>query len=265
MLDFFGYAGGLVMGFTLGLLGGGGSILAVPIFVYLFRLAPTVATGYSLCVVGIAASIGAYRNHCANTIQYRTGLLFAIPSFLGVFSARVFLLPSLPEVIFESGAFSLSKDSFVMLVFALVMSAASYSMIRGRKNDAPIKLQSTTRNIFIAMQGLIVGTTAGFVGAGGGFLIVPALVLFSRLPMKEAIGTSLFIIALQSLVGFSGEVAVNKGSIDWSFLAIFACLSIVGILMGTFATKFISGDKLKKGFGFFVLVMAVFILYQQLG
>ncbi len=256
------FAAMVIMGLTLGLLGGGGSILTVPILVYLFAINPIEATAYSLFVVGLSAGIGAISYYKKKLIAFKVGIIFAVPAFLGVFSARAWLVPALPEEILRLSNFVLTKEILVMLVFAVLMILASYSMIRGRKEEKEVKEKKIVLPL-VALEGIVVGLLTGFVGAGGGFLIIPALVFFAGLPMKQAIGTSLMIISFKSLLGFSGDILAMP-NIDWHFLFGISLLSIVGIMIGTYLVQFVPEKKLKKVFGFFVLIMGLAILSEQL-
>lgn len=262
-MELAGYLASITMGVVLGLIGGGGSILTVPILVYLFQLSPTTATGYSLFIVGLTALIGGISYFRKGVVDVKTGLIFAAPSFLGVYLARAFLVPSLPVQIAQIGNFTLTKDFLIMAVFAALMVFASYSMIRTKTQPkqtahfSPLK-----RYLLIGLEGLLVGGITGFVGAGGGFLIIPALVLLVGLPMKTAVGTSLMIIAIKSLFGFIGDVQSNP-NIDWKFLITLALLAVVGIFAGSTLSQKIEEKKLKVAFGWFVLVMGSVILFEQ--
>ena len=256
-----GYLGALVVGLTLGLLGGGGSILTVPILVYVLGINPVLATAYSLFVVGTTSLVGALRNMIKGMVNVKVAVIFAIPAFVAVYLTRRYLVPAIPDEIFTAGDFTLTKDLAVMLFFAVIMLAASVSMIRGRKEkkvdeDAPLKVP------LIILEGVIVGVLTGLVGAGGGFLIIPALVLFANLPMKRAVATSLVIIAVKSLIGFVGDV--QNLVIDWPFLLTFTGFSIVGIFIGIYLNRFIDGKHLKKAFGWFVLLMGIYIIVKEL-
>ena len=256
----FGFAATILAGATMGLIGGGGSILTVPILVYLLEIPPVLATGYSLFVVGLSALVGSVNYFKLGLVNLKTGTIFAVPAFVGVFLARKFLVPALPVEIFNLGNLEVGRDLIVMGVFATVMILASFSMIRGgRESEQEGELQFNYP--LIALEGLIVGAVTGFVGAGGGFLIIPALVVLAKLPMKQAVGTSLMIIAVKSLFGFLGDL--GNQSIDWGFLALFCLLSIIGIYLGTYLSRFVSSGKLKTGFGWFVLIMGLFILAKE--
>ena len=256
----FGFAATILAGATMGLIGGGGSILTVPILVYLLEIPPVLATGYSLFVVELSALVGSVNYFKLGLVNLKAGTIFAVPAFVGVFLARKFLVPALPVEIFNLGNLVVGRDLIVMGVFATVMILASVSMIRGgSESEQEGELQFNYP--MIALEGLIVGAVTGFVGAGGGFLIIPALVVLAKLPMKQAVGTSLMIIAVKSLFGFLGDL--GNQSIDWGFLALFCLLSIIGIYLGTYLSRFVSSAKLKPGFGWFVLIMGLFILAKE--
>ena len=264
ILEILGYFGALVIGIVLGLIGGGGSILTVPVLVYLLGVNPVLATAYSLFVVGSSSLVGAIRNIPKKLIDFRTAIVFAIPAFISVYLTRLYLVPAIPEEIFKVSGFMVTKDIGIMLFFAIIMVIASISMIREKKNcDKNVKEEKVSYNYpLIVVEGLVVGLLTGIVGAGGGFLIIPALVLLAKLPMKKAVATSLLIIAVKSLIGFLGDV--QNLEIDWTFLLIFTGLSIGGIWLGVYLNNFIDGKKLKKGFGWFVLIMGIYIIWNEL-
>ncbi|UZD23254.1 sulfite exporter TauE/SafE family protein [Algoriphagus halophytocola] len=258
-----GYAAAVIIGVSLGLIGGGGSILTVPVLVYILGIDPVLATAYSLFVVGSTSLVGSFTYMKKELVDYKTALVFAIPSFIAVFLTRKFLVPAIPEHMFDLGSLEVTKNIGIMVFFAIIMFAASVSMIQGNgkkdvKEDSKVKFNIP----LIAIEGLVVGTITGIVGAGGGFLIIPALVLLAKLPMKKAVGTSLLIIAAKSLIGFLGDV--SNQVIDWKMLLIFTGLSIVGIFIGSSLSKKINEKVLKKGFGWFVLVMALYIISKEL-
>ena len=248
----------ILIGLILGLIGGGGSILAVPTLVYVLGVKPVEATAYSLFVVGIASLFGANRHYRLGNIDFKIGMMFAIPSFIGVFASRRWVLPKIPDELFVLGDYVFTKDIFLMVLFSLIMLLASFSMLSKR---TVFKHTQNHYHIKIVMDGLFVGLITGMVGAGGGFLIIPALVLFSGLEMKKAIGTSLMIIAMKSLFGFLGEFGFE---IDWQLLISFTVLAVIGIFVGVFIGRFFDGQKLKKSFGVFVLLMAVVIMMKEI-
>jgi uncharacterized membrane protein YfcA len=257
----YGLLGALVIGVVLGLTGGGGSILAVPVLVYILGVNPVTATAYSLFVVGTTALFGAIRNAQKGMIEYRIAFVFAVPAFIAVYLTRKLIIPAIPDTIFMFNEFVFTKDLAVMLFFAFIMLLASISMIRTRKEVAVKEIGIFNYPLMIT-EGFIVGALTGLVGAGGGFLIIPALVLFANLPMKKAVATSLMIIAIKSLIGFLGDV--GNIQINWEFLLLFTAFSIVGIVLGIYLSNFIEGKKLKKAFGWFVLVMAISIIIKEL-
>ncbi len=259
-----GYIGAALVGISLGLTGGGGSILTVPIMVYLFGINPVLATAYSLFVVGTTSMAGSIGFMKKGLVAYRAAIFYGIPSFLAVFLTRKYLIPAIPNPVLSVGELVLTKNIAIMTFFALIMMAASWSMIRSKKKDSSEggATEPDFRYLPLALQGSVVGVVTGIVGAGGGFLIVPALVILAKTPMKLAIGTSLLIISANSLIGFLGDVA-NR-SIDWWFLSLFGLLSLAGIFIGSWLSTKIDGRRLKKGFGWFVLLMGLFILTKEL-
>jgi hypothetical protein len=258
-----GFAAAILIGISLGLIGGGGSILTVPVLVYILGVNPVLATAYSLFVVGSTSLVGAATYMRKGLVNYKTALVFAVPSFIAVFLTRKFLVPALPDPLFTVGEAIITKNIGIMVFFALIMLAASYSMITTKKcvdcdEDEPVAFNFP----MIALEGSVVGLITGIVGAGGGFLIIPALVLLAKLPMKMAVGTSLLIIAAKSLIGFLGDLSTQ--TIDWQLLLIFTALSIVGIFIGSALSKKINEKVLKTGFGWFVLVMGIYIITKEL-
>ncbi len=258
-----GFAAAILIGISLGLIGGGGSILTVPVLVYILGVNPVLATAYSLFVVGSTSLVGAATYMRKGLVNYKTALVFAVPSFIAVFLTRKFLVPALPDPLFTVGEAIITKNIGIMVFFALIMLAASYSMITTKKcvdcdEDEPVAFNFP----MIALEGSVVGLITGIVGAGGGFLIIPALVLLAKLPMKMAVGTSLLIIAAKSLIGFLGDLSTQ--TIDWQLLLIFTALSIVGIFIGSALSKKINEEILKTGFGWFVLAMGIYIITKEL-
>ncbi len=262
VIEIIGYFGAFVVGLVLGLSGGGGSIITVPVMVYLIGINPITATAYSLFVVGSTSTIGAFQNFKKQLVDVKTAIIFAIPAFTFVYLTRRYLVPAIPEIVFTVNYFVFTKDIFIMLFFAIIMIIASFSMIRSKEDVPDLAFKKDINIILLVLIGIAVGLLTGIIGAGGGFLIIPALVLLAKLPMKKAIGTSLFIIAANSLIGFIGDL--QNMDIDWPFLFIFTGISIVGIIVGVYASKFIGGTKLKRGFGWFTLLVAFYIIYKEL-
>jgi len=263
-MEIIGYIASLFIGISLGLIGGGGSILTVPVLVYLTGIQPVVATAYSLFIVGLTSLIGGINYYRKNFVSLKMAVIFGVPSIAAVYSVRKFVVPAIPDNIFTIGNFVMTKNISVMVLFAVLMIAASISMIKSKECvDCPKEASNVKFNYsLILLEGIIVGSLTGLVGAGGGFLIIPALVLLGKLDMKLAVGTSLFIIAAKSLIGFLGDLGHLE--IDWKFLFIFSALSVAGIFIGSFLATKVEAQKLKKAFGWFVLAMGIFILGKEL-
>lgn len=304
IMQLFGGLASLLIGISLGMIGGGGSILTVPVLVYLFAINPVLSTSYSLFIVGSTSLVGAYNNYRKGLVRIKTALLFGLSSVATVFLTRKLLIPVLPEYFGSVGNFKITQSLLIMVLFAVLMVAASISMIKGgqktvESDGAPMKkiniaklsvlyrlfsgVFSTAKTIKLSDKstclrvvktpwvaelapllgsGLGIGFVTGLLGAGGGFLLVPTLVLIVKLPMKEAVGTSLFIIALNSLIGFTGDL--GHFAIDWIFLLQITSIAIVGIFIGGAFNKKIKGDHLKKGFGWFVLIMGIYIVAHEI-
>jgi uncharacterized membrane protein YfcA len=260
-MEIAGYLAAVLIGVSLGLIGGGGSILTVPVFVYLLHVHPVLATTYSLFVVGSCSLVGGARAWYKKLVDFHVVLYFGLPSLLSVFIVRRFVLPVIPDHIVNIGQLEITKGVFLMVLFALLMLAAAVSMIRsnGRTPTAAIQRERTG---WLMVQGLLIGAITGLLGAGGGFLIIPALVLISRLPMKIAVGSSLTIMALSSFFGFFSTL--SHYTINWLQLLAFTGIAVLGIFAGTALSEKIPGESLKKSFGWFVLLIGLFILAHEL-
>ncbi|RPE09982.1 sulfite exporter TauE/SafE family protein [Chitinophaga lutea] len=261
-MHLLGYIASLLIGISLGLIGGGGSILTMPVMVYLFGISPVTATAYSLFVVGSTSLVGAAQQHKQGTVNIRMALLFAATSAGIVFLTRKWLVPAIPEHIATIRGFEVTENWLTMVLFALLMLVSAVFMMRHR----PVSPTQTATRGFSRGKMLLFGAGTGLVtgvlGAGGGFLLIPALVLILHLPMKEAVGTSLLVIALNSLIGFAGNL--HDTGIDWQLLLIVTSLAIAGIVLGGYLTRKIPGGKLKKVFSWFVLAMGCYILVREL-
>ena len=262
-IEIFGYISALAIGISLGIIGGGGSILAVPVLAYLFSIDEKAATAYSLFIVGSSSLVGGLKQHFKGYVDWRTSIVFGIPAIVGVTLVRYFVIPILPDILFSVGDFEFTRRMGMFGFFALLMIPAAFSMLKQRKDSAINKNEKIKYNYpLILIEGLVVGAITGLIGAGGGFLIIPALVILANVEMKVAVGTSLIIIAFKSLLGFFLGDALTM-TIDWNFLMLFTGLSFVGIFIGSYLSNFIDGNKLKKAFGYFIFVMAAFIFYME--
>ncbi len=259
-MELLGYFASVLVGLVLGMLGGGGSILSIPILVYLFHIEPVLASAYSLFIVGITSFVGAVPKYREHLVNLKTGILFGIPSIISIFSTRKWIVPAIPEILFQTESFVLTKRILLLGIFAILMVLASFSMIKTRKEE---KEQHTKfRTFLVLIEGTLIGFLTGLVGAGGGFLIIPALVFLTGLNFKTAVGTSLFIIAINSLMGFLGDVLTH--SIDWLFLLSITALAVVGILIGNVLSRKIHSTNLRKSFGWLTLAMGIFILIKEI-
>ena len=263
-MEIVGFIFAAIVGVSLGLIGSGGSILTVPILVYIMGVNPVLATAYSLFIVGSTALVGGVQSAMQKRVDFKTVFIFGIPSIAAVYATRLWLVPLIPEEIFSIGSLVVTKSIALMLLFAVVMIIASVTMIRPGKNKETDEGAPLSYNYpMILLEGTVVGVLTGLVGAGGGFLIIPALVLLARMPMKLAVGTSLFIIAAKSLIGFIGDLQGDQ-LIDWRLLGGFTILATIGIFIGIFLSKKIPGEKLKKSFGWFVLIMGIYIIVKEI-
>ena len=294
----WGVALALVVGAIMGLSGAGGSILTVPILVYVVGVDAVTATAYSLFVVGVTSVVGAASYWRRGLVNVRAAAAFSIPSLVVVFLTRSLLVPAIPAQLGTVAGVTVSKELFILVLFAVIMALGAISMIARPRSRltmsgaatgaAPPEVAASVSAIappspvasaggapsaphrpaqvsipLAALEGTVIGVLTGVVGAGGGFAIVPALVVFSRLPMRVAVGTSLTIIAAKSLAGFVGDVTL-QGHIDWGLLLAFTALAVVGILVGSRVGRHVPGDKLRPAFGCFVLLVAAGILVREL-
>ncbi len=265
-MEILGYIASVLIGISLGMLGSGGSILTVPVLVYLMNVNPLLATTSSLFIVGATSMIGGLRAYSLRLVDFRAITEFGIPSIFSIFITRHYILPSLPDIIFSIGNMQVSKEMFLMLVFAILMLTASFTMIYNHQEDSGQKEISVAdrhnKVLPLVLLGILIGFITGLLGAGGGFLIIPTLVLFLKLPMKKAVGTSLLIIAINSLFGFL--FSLKQFEYNWTILILFTILAGAGIFIGSKLAEKISGTSLKKGFGWFILIMGIYIIVKEL-
>ena len=264
-MEILGYIAAILIGVSLGMVGSGGSILTVPALVYLMHVEPVLATTSSLFIVGCTSFVGALRAYAKKQVDFRAVTEFGLPSIFSIFMTRHYLLPALPDTLFTIGKLTISKNIFLMLLFAVLMLLASVTMIRSHKEDAQAIVEEEVRDqkiIPMVLLGLIIGMVTGLLGAGGGFLIIPTLVIFLKLPMKQAVGTSLLLVAINSLFGFL--FSLKQFEYNWTIILSFTCLAIAGIFIGSKIGDRVSGASLKKYFGWFGVGMAGYIILQEL-
>jgi uncharacterized protein len=259
-MDLFGYIASVFIGVILGVLGGGGSILSIPILVYLFKIDAVTASAYSLFIVGATSLVGAVPKYRENRVSLQTGIVFGVPSIVAIFTTRKWIVPWIPDVIFQLGSFAFTKRTLLLGVFAALMIVSAIAMIRRKGEIEPEDQRFQTALIII--EGFLIGFLTGLVGAGGGFLIIPALVFLTGLPFKTAVGTSLFIIAINSLLGFLGDVL--NYPMDWNFLFTVTGLAVLGILIGNRFSKKVRASHLRRTFGWFILAMGTWILIKEI-
>lgn len=263
-MEILGYLASIFIGISLGMIGSGGSILTVPVLVYLLGLSPLAATASSLFIVGATSLVGGLRAYSKKQVDFKAVTEFGIPSIFSIFITRHYLLPAIPQHLFSIGGLPVSKEMFLMIFFALLMLAASFTMIRGQDESThtTIPAERPDRSLALVLQGLAIGLITGLLGAGGGFLIIPALVLILKLPMKMAVGTSLLLIAINSLFGFL--FSLNQFQYNWNVLLVFTLLAIAGIFIGSRLAEKLPNASLKKGFGWFILLMSIYIISKEL-
>lgn len=261
IIEFFGFVGAFFIGLIMGVLGGGGSILAVPILAYIFHFDEKIATAYSLCIVGSTGLIGGIRQALQKMVDWKVVFQFGFPAVIGITMVRAFLIPALPSELFSIGDFFVTRRMAMFGLFAFLMVFAAISMLKGKK-EVEIEHSSSKLNPVLLIQGFLIGGLTGMVGAGGGFLIVPALMMVAKLNMREASATSLVIIAINSLIGFFIGDALHI-KIDWAFLSIFIGISMLGILVGTYINKFLPIKFLKRTFAIFIILMAIFMFIEE--
>jgi uncharacterized protein len=264
-MEILGYIASVLIGISLGMVGSGGSILTVPVLVYLMGVQPSLATTSSLFIVGVTSLIGSMRTYYKKQIDFKAVTEFGIPSIFSIFLTRHYLLPALPDTFFTISNMVISKEIFLMVVFAILMLAASITMIRSREIEIKNTIDETTKQnnaVPLMLLGFVIGIVTGLLGAGGGFLIIPTLVLYLKLPIKKAVGTSLLIIAINALFGFL--FSLKQFQFDWTILISFTILSVAGVFIGIKLAEKISGPSLKKGFGWFILLMGIYIFIHEL-
>lgn len=255
-----GYLALIAAGILLGITGSGGSILSLPVLVYLFSLDVVIASAYSLFIVGATSIVGTVLKQRERLVDVRAGLTFALPSILAAFSTRKWLVPSIPDIILQTEYFILSKRALLLGIFACVIIVVSVKMILNGRAKNP-STQASHPYVLVPI-GMITGILAGLLGVGGGFLILPALVAFARIPFENVVGTTLFVIALNSLLAFLGDLL--NYSINWSFLLSITALSIIGVCLGILTNRIVPARPLQRSMGWLTLSMGIWILVSEL-
>ena len=263
-MEFFGFICAALVGISLGVLGSGGSILTLPIMVYLMHINPVEATGLSLFIVGVTSAAGGITYVQKKLVDLKTAIIFAVPSIVSVFITRKFLVAIIPDPVYSSTSFLLTKDLLILLLFALLMVIVGYNMIRNAdKKEPEIKECREYNYPWLAAIGLVSGILTGLLGVGGGFIIIPALVLFAKIPVRMSVGTSLLIIAFNSLAGFTEEVMTRHSLINYNFLFLFALCSVAGIFIGFRISMRLKPSELKKIFGWFIILMGAGMFVKE--
>ncbi|HWB63130.1 MAG TPA: sulfite exporter TauE/SafE family protein [Chitinophagales bacterium] len=257
----FGYIGALCTGLVLGLMGGGGGLLAIPILVYLFGVEASVATGYSLFLVALTASSGAFQNIRKKMVDYHAAFYYGLPSVITLYIMRRYVMPAIPKALFTVGNYTVQKNQLILFALAIVMFAAAYKMITS-DNDVITDEPHKANKLKLATLAVVIGSFLGLVGAGGGFLVMPSLIYFANLPPKKAVGTALVIVSVNSLIGFIGDLGTHT-AFNWSFLLTFSFFSISGVFIGHYLAGFIHNHLLKKYFGWFILVVGIWIVIKE--
>ncbi len=259
MLEVTGYIASFCVGLILGLIGGGGSILCIPILVYLFSVEVMAATAYSLFIVGTTSLLGTIQKFKDSLIDFRVGLIFGLPSILSKFTTRKWIVPSIPDVLYQTESITVTKRLFMLGIFSIMVIIAAASMIK--KNNESLSYSGKAKDVWLVAQGTFIGFLTGIAGLGGGFIIVPTLLFFAKIPFKKSVGTALFIIAINSLAGFMGDL--SNTVVDWPFLLQITAIAIMGVFIGNIYSRRVSGWRLKKSFGWFILVMGIVILIKE--
>lgn len=261
-MEIIGYILAIFIGISLGLLGSGGSILTVPLLVYFFGVEPTIATSYSLLLVGSISGVGSIIRLRRGQVDLRIVAFFGISSVVTVFLSRLFLVPAVPDILLQIGNISLNKSTGLMMLFSILLFCSGVFVLKGPmqiNQDNPAKPSAA----ILLVYGIGIGLITGFLGAGGGFLIVPVLMLLFRCPIHIAAGTSLAIITINMLLGFLGDI--GRVELDWNRLLILLVITLVGLILGQYLSQKINGKKLSRGFGWFLLTMSIFIMIMEIG
>jgi uncharacterized membrane protein YfcA len=263
-MELIGFICATLVGISLGILGSGGSILTLPIMVYLMNINPVDATGLSLFIVGVTSAIGGLTYVQKKLVDLKTAVIFSVPSIISVFLTRKFIVSLIPDPVISGPSFLLTKDLLILLSFSILMVFVGLNMISiANKNEPDIKECREYNYPWLAVIGLASGVLTGVFGVGGGFIIIPALVMFAKIPVRMSVGTSLLIIAFNSLSGFIEEVMARHSMINYRFLLLFAVCSVAGIFIGFRISMRLKPAELKKIFGWFIIVMGTCMFVKE--
>ena len=259
---YVGYLLSVLMGIVLGTMGAGGSILIMPILVYFIEVSPSLATTYSLIIVGFTALIGSISHFRDNKINIFVTLIFVIPSIVTIYFTRRYFRHLLPEN-FYFGEILLTKDFLIMIIFALLLAMASYLMLFSKQSQSGKYINNFNNNFKIIFYGSFVGFITGIIGVGGGFLIIPTLVIFLGLNIKNAVGSSLFIIFIKSSIGVFGDIQAGV-EINLNIIVLITLCTSLGILVGSYYLRNINSDNLKNIFGYFLALISISIIIYEI-
>lgn len=260
-MEVLGFTISVLMGISLGLLGGGGSLFAVPVLVYIFGINATLSSMYSNFMVGITAGIGFYGYYLKDLVCFKSALDFLFPAITSIVLFKEYLIPLLPDTFSVFDFQMVSKSSLILILTGLLMLIAAIRML-ARDENKSLNQTYEVESVYLMLSGIVIGGLTAFIGIGGGFLIVPALLAYGKLPMKRAVGTALLIIFLKSFTGFS--IDLLQVQLDWPFLLKFSSFGLAGMLAGIYLSGLVPNEKLKKGFAWLILGVGSMVLIKEL-
>ncbi|TKC09170.1 sulfite exporter TauE/SafE family protein [Pedobacter frigoris] len=260
-MELIGYCACALIGISLGLIGAGGSILMVPVLVFLFRMPPVLATSYSLFVVGITSFFAATGKFRKGDVLVGSALTFGLTSMVAVVAIRQFVIPIMPKSFGHLGHATLSYDLLSIVLFACLMILAAIVMINKSGKTDCVTMEGSSSFMLSIPYALLIGTVTGFLGAGGGFILIPVMTLMLGMDIKKAVGTSLAVVALNSLSGFANDL--NHVDINWKFLLVISAMALLGSIAGARIADRVNSKKLKAGFGWFILMLGILIITRE--
>lgn len=264
MNEILGYFLILIVGITLGMMGSGGSILTVPTLVYTLGIAPSDATTYSLFLIGMTSIFASYTKFKNKEIDFGLVLRFGLPSMVSIFLTRSFILPLIPEFIEIPFLGEISTDTLLMMLFSVVMVAAGWNMMRKKSdNEVVDEMKKSNGSLGLILLAISIGFLSGILGAGGGFLIIPSLMIFAKVSLRKAIAASIVIVMLNSLIGFAGDYQ-QFSTLNYQILGFLLIFSVVGVFLGNYWGKKIQTQTLQRGFGYFVLALGFLLFFIEM-